>query len=357
MRTADEIYQEMRAVFAERAGFAPEDSCDLAVRLYAAAAQVQALECQAEWVLDQCFPQTAQGKYLDDHAALRGLSRQEAAAAVGTLRFSSKDLPSGDLEIPAGTVCMTAAQIRFETTEDAVLQAGSAWVDVPARAVEPGGSGNAAAGSVSLLVTCPVGITACTNPAAFTGGTDAESDEALRARVLESYRRLPNGANAAFYEEQSLRHDGVAAAVAVGRARGIGTVDVYIATAAGVPDQALLDEVQADLQARREIAVDVKVLAPTVKTVDIQAELEVAEGVDFEPVRTAAEAALAGRFTGKLLGRPVRLAELGSILYGVEGVVNYHILSPAADAAADATALPTLGTVQLTRMKEEEADG
>ena len=44
MRSIDEIYQEMLAKLAERCGFQPEESCDLAVRLYAAAAQVQALD-------------------------------------------------------------------------------------------------------------------------------------------------------------------------------------------------------------------------------------------------------------------------------------------------------------------------
>ena len=33
----------------------------------------------------------------------------------------------------------------------------------------------------------PVGIRACTNPEAFSGGDDAESDEALRRRLLDSY--------------------------------------------------------------------------------------------------------------------------------------------------------------------------
>ena len=70
MRSVDEIYQEMLAKLAERCGFQPEETCDLAVRLYAAAAQVQALDIQAEWVLDQSFPQTAQGIYLERPAAL-----------------------------------------------------------------------------------------------------------------------------------------------------------------------------------------------------------------------------------------------------------------------------------------------
>ena len=65
------IYERMRAAFAEETGFVPNDGCDMMVRLYALAAEVQSLLAQADWVLDQSFPQTAQGQYLDYHAETR----------------------------------------------------------------------------------------------------------------------------------------------------------------------------------------------------------------------------------------------------------------------------------------------
>ena len=107
MKTTEEIYQTLLAAFAQRAGFTPEADCDLAVRLYAAAAELQALGIQSEWVLDQSFPQTARGVYLDYHAQMRGIARTAATKAVGTLRFSVERAPSTALRIAAGTVCMT----------------------------------------------------------------------------------------------------------------------------------------------------------------------------------------------------------------------------------------------------------
>ena len=281
MKTTEEIYQTLLAAFAQRAGFTPEADCDLAVRLYAAAAELQALDIQGEWVLDQSFPQTAQGVYLDYHAQMRGITRTAATKAAGALRFSVEQAAAAALTVAAGTVCMTADEVRFQTTAEVVLEAGELFVDAPAEALEPGRSGNAAAGTIQILTACPVGITGCTNPAPFTGGSDQEDDESLRSRILESYQRLPNGANAAWYEQTAMGHSGVAAARAVGRARGIGTVDVYIATEAGLPGAELLAEVQADLQERREIAVDVQVKAPTAAEIDISAELAVREGAEL----------------------------------------------------------------------------
>ncbi len=347
-KSIDEIYEEMMAAFGKASGYVPSASCDLSARLYAAAAQIQGLYLQAKWLLDQSFPQTAAGEHLDRHAQLRGITRGLAARAAGTLRFGLTRAVGGDLSIRAGTVCMTDRGVRFATTEDAVLRAGELYADVPAEALEPGKAGNAAANTITIMAAMPVGVKACTNPEPFRGGDDAESDEALRLRLLDSYRRLPNGANAAYYEQAALAWPGVAAAAAVGRPRGVGSVDLYIATDAGLPGKALLEEVNRDLQAKREISVDLRVLAPDPRPVNISAAIQPAPGFTFEEARQAAEAALGAAFTGALLGRGVTLAFLGNLLYSLESVQNYRLASPAADLAASPTTLPCLGTVRLT---------
>ena len=352
MKEWTEIYEQMRGTFAQRAGFVPSEGCDSAVRLYALAAELQSLLMQADWVLDQSFPQTAQGMYLDYHAETRGITRGAAEKAAGTIRFAAADKVTAACPIEKGTVCMTAEGVRFETTENAAIAVGSQWVDVPAQAVEAGAGGNVIAGTVTLLSAMPVGVVQCTNPAAFSGGCDAESDEALRGRVLASYQRLPNGANAAYYEQEAMRYPGVAAAKAVGRARGIGTVNVVIATHAGVPDAALLAAVETDLQKKREIAVDVKVLAPTVETVAVTAALKAAPGYTFAEVKAGAQSALEALFTGELLGKSVTTARLLTLLCGVEGVENVHLTAPAADVAVGSTELPMLGTVTLSELTE-----
>ena len=352
MKEWTEIYEQMRGTFAQRAGFVPSEGCDSAVRLYALAAELQSLLMQADWVLDQSFPQTAQGMYLDYHAETRGITRGAAEKAAGVIRFAAADKVTAACPIEKGTVCMTAEGVRFETTEDAAIAVGSQWADVPAQAVEAGAGGNVIAGTVTLLSAMPVGVVQCTNPAAFSGGCDAESDEALRGRVLASYQRLPNGANAAYYEQEAMRYPGVAAAKAVGRARGIGTVNVVIATHAGVPDAALLAAVETDLQKKREIAVDVKVLAPAVETVAVTAALKAAPGYTFAEVKAGAQSALEALFTGELLGKSVTTARLLTLLCGVEGVENVHLTAPAADVAVGSTELPMLGTVTISELTE-----
>lgn len=355
MKELATIYEQMRDTFAQEAGFVPSDGCDAMVRLYALSAQVQSLLAQADWVLDQSFPQTAQGEYLDYHAQTRGMTRSQATRATGTLRFSAPSAASAPCVIAKGTVAMTAEGVRFETTEEAVLPAGECAVGVPAQAVETGAIGNVTEGKIRLMSLLPVGIAQCVNEQPFTGGSDTESDESLRARIMDSYKRLPNGANAAFYEQEAMSVPTVAAAKAVGRARGIGTVDVYVATHSGTPDGALLDEIAESLDKKREIAVDVEVLAPTPVTVNIAAELSAAEGYDFAEACNAVREVLGGYFTGERLGEDVHCAKLASLLYGTQGVANCHLLAPASDLTIGATQLPVLGTVTLTEIGADEA--
>ena len=347
MKTVDEIYGELLASFGKRTGLEPREGCDLSARMYALAAQVCALYVQADWVLRQAFPQTAEGDYLDAHAQLRGLARKRATAAQGMVRFTAGEKADAPREIPKGTVCMTAGLVRFETERAGVLEAGALTADVPVRALEAGEAGNVSAGAISSMAVAPMGIASCSNPQPCGGGSDGEGAEVLRERVLGTFKRLPNGANAAFYEQGALSFDQVAAAAVVARPRGVGSVDIVPATMSGLPDKELLDQLQAYFEERREIAVDLKVRAPRTAVVNITVQVEAREGWDRAEVLSRVERAVREWFTGRLLGQDILRAKLGSLIYDCDGVENYAISAPAADLRVDSDVLPVLGTLRV----------
>lgn len=339
----------MLACLEEQTGLEPEPGCDLSVRMYAVAAQVYALYIQAQWVSRQAFPQTAESDYLDLHAQLRGLTRKQATQAQGSIRFTAQSSDTART-IPQGTVCLTADMVRFETTADGVIAPGETEVDVPAQALLAGAAGNVSARAITAMAVAPVGVSSCTNPLPFTGGSDPEGDEDLRARVLDTYWRLPNGANIAFYEQGALSFDEVTAVSVLPRNRGIGTVDIVVATLSGQPGEELLEQLQEYFQSRREIAVDVQVLAPEALTVDVSIQVKAKEGTDQEAVEQTVEEEVRRWFSGARLGKDLLLAQLGSVIYGCENVENYTILSPAADQAVEPDQLPTLGTLTVEAM-------
>lgn len=342
MRTTEEIYKALTETFARAGGTAVAEGGDMALRLHAVAAEIFSLEAQADFVARQSFPQTADGEYLDRHAELRGLQRGAACKATGRLKFYIESSRAGKLAIPVGTECRTAAGIGFVTTEEGTINAGSTSCTVAAEAVEPGSGGNVPINAVTFMILPPAGVENVVNDTAFTGGANAEDDESLRQRVLMTYRSLPNGANAAYYEKCVLSCPGVAAAVVLPRSRGVGTVDVVFAVGGGLPSDEQVLEVQNKLEQQREICVDLQVRAPSARQVDVSAALKLTDGYKFEDVSAAATAAVQTCFSGKLLGKPVYRAKLQALLMAVEGVENCVLTAPAEDLAAEADMLPVL---------------
>ena len=350
MRTMETIYSALTENLARSSGAVIAEGGDMSLRLHAVAAELFTLEAQADFVARQSFPQTAEGTYLDSHALLRGLSRGQPCKASGQLRFYLDGTAAATLVVPAGTECRTAAGTAFLTTETGIISAGGSQCTVAAEAAVPGSGGNAPAEAISFVILPPAGVSGVVNDTAFSGGSDSESDESLRSRILSSYRRLPNGANAAYYESKVLEYPGAAAAEILPRNRGVGTVDVIFAMGDGIPSAAQIAEVKALLDAEREICVDVQVLAPTTAAVNVSAALKIAPGRDFSEISDAAEAAIRDHFTGALLGRPVYKAKLESLLMAIDGVENCSLTAPASDVAGASGKLPVLGTLSISEV-------
>lgn len=131
------------------------------------------------------WPKFCTGEYLDYHAELRGLTRKPAQYATGTITFNGTE----GLEIPAGYTCSTESlndipSYDYVTTEAATI-GSEGTVTVPAQAVDAGSAQNAGVNTVTINSTGYEDITAVTNPVAFTGGIDEESDEDLLERIQE----------------------------------------------------------------------------------------------------------------------------------------------------------------------------
>ena len=349
MKNTQSIFGNLKAELENRSGVAISDGGDMALRLYAVAAELSSLWTQVEWTQKQMFPQTATGLYLDYHARARSLERGAAACAYGEIKFETQQPSIQDIQIPLGTVCVNSAGAEFVTTDHGIILAGQSFCTVNAKAKNPGSGGNAPAQSVCFMVLAPIGVSQCHNPAAFFGGTDGEDDEALRSRVLASYASLPNGSNAAYYKTKAMNTDGVAAAFVMPRARGLGTVDIIISSAAGMPSPELVSGLKESFEREREICVDAAVLQPAAVPVTVEIQIDVKEGFSSDTTVTLVERAISEYFDGKMLGKNVLLAHLGSIVFAVEGVLNYKILQPTADIKIMQNQLPTAETITVTR--------
>jgi uncharacterized phage protein gp47/JayE len=113
--------------------------------------------------------------------------RQAGSRATGVLLFTRPSAAQSDITIPAGTICAALSGsdlIEFQTDAVVVLEAGYTSAYVESKAIQTGEAGNVSAGTVSIIRTPIVGITACSNDTAFSGDTDPESDTDLREKAL-----------------------------------------------------------------------------------------------------------------------------------------------------------------------------
>lgn len=317
----------MLTTYEGESGFRPENESDIMLRLRVLAGEIYQERAYAEYIMRQMFPTTAVGEYLDAHAAQRGLSRKNGTRAVGVVTFYPVEEEHEAILIPAGTeVCTTQDLLRFTTDSDAVLATNAASVSVGATAQDIGSEYNILSGKIGIMVTPVLGIASVGNQAGFTGGTDDESDEELRKRITQSYVDISNGANAAYYRSIALSVDGVYSASAVGCSRGVGTVDVYACGRGSALPASKIAEIQALLDEKREVNVDVRACSPTAFNINLYIRLTVEDGYDFNTVASTVQTAVIDYINSLGIGNNLWLSDVGDVIYHIEGVSGYRFL-------------------------------
>ena len=327
METYDAILERMVQSYAGYAGFTPPAESDILLRLRVLAGEVYRLQANEDYIERQLFPTTATGEYLERHAAERGLSRRPAATATGTVYFYAAEEVHPDILIPAGTeVCTYTDMRRFTTDSDVVLAENESRVLAAITAVEPGAAYNARGGTISIIVTPVPGVGRVYSGSVIVNGADKESDEALRARVLDSYVNIVSGGNAAYYKSIALSDPLVYSASVVGCGRGSGTVDVYISGRGCCVSSAVRNRVQQKMNEGRPLNVDVLVRDPSEVDISLYIVLTVTPGYVFSEVATQVETAVRGYIDGLGIGADVRLSKVGEVIYPVKGVAGFRFV-------------------------------
>ncbi|MCL2068335.1 MAG: baseplate J/gp47 family protein [Oscillospiraceae bacterium] len=348
----EQILNRMQQKYLEYTGFSADDASDVGIRLKVLAGEAEALYNQMADLRGQIFAQTATGESLELHAETRAITRKPAVPATGILRFSREVPAAADITLSRGILCSTRSdpQIHFETTQDSILAAGTAFVDIPAAAIATGISGNAAPGKVCLIITGAPGITAVTNLASFSGGADAEDDNSLRARLLTGYANISNTTNRAFYYDAAMSHEDVVSANVLPRARGRGTVDVVIACHTPDLEPRAAREIEEYLSLEKEINVDVEVYPAVRDEVNVSVAIDTAAGVNPDHAAEACAGTVRRCLSSLAVGGALLLSKLGRELLEVEGVQNYRIIQPERDIIPLPRSVIRYGNIAVERM-------
>jgi uncharacterized phage protein gp47/JayE len=180
-----------------------------------------------DWLALQLMPDTAETEWLDRHAYIwlvnadGSTGRKLATFAVGTATFVGP---------PAGAVVPQATQldyggVAYETLAQAIATDQS--TPIPIRALDPGTIGNLDPGTqLQFTNGPPPQINGSATVETLQGGTDQETDDELRARVLERIQQPPMGGDQEDYVHWALMVPGVTRAWCYPLEMGIGTVTV-----------------------------------------------------------------------------------------------------------------------------------
>lgn len=316
-----------------------------------AAIQLARLYIDLDYVLTQGFVDTAtDGTYIDYRASEYGIERKEAEKATGSVTFTG---PVGTL-IPAGTRVSTGglSPILFETTEDVTISSSGTAV-ANAVAVEGGAAGNVGAGAIRAVVGDLSGVVTVTNDEPFTGGTDRESDDELRNRVLERARNPATSGNAAHYRQWALEVPGISDARVTPVWDGPGTVRVVLlADDKTAPDPSIIADATAHIESQRPVGADVTVVGATEVPINISATLTLEDGYDVSDVQPAIEANIVEYLASlAFVDDTVRYSQIANALLDVDGVLDYANLTVNGGTSNITVAydeVAVLGTVSLS---------
>lgn len=302
------------------------------------------------WIADQVIPDTAESAYLERWGDIFGVFRKPPVRAGGTVDMTGLD---GSV-IPVGTELQSAQGELFAVTAGATVVAGAATVTVESD--QPGASGNLAAGATLSLVAAIAGVDADGMIAAdLTGGADAESDDALRGRLLARIQAPPHGGAAHDYVAWALEVPGVTRAW-VASEMGAGTVTVRFmmdelqAAFQGIPQGTGHPSYSGDL---KTVFDRIEPLRPVTAELFIAAPVAVAFDVtvsSLSPDTAAVRAAIAAELEDLLRreaapGATIFRSKVWEAISIAAGESSHTVDAPAADVTHAAGEIAVLGTI------------
>lgn len=224
--------------------------------------------------------ETNEGEYLELRAAEYGITRKAGTKATVTLTAAGTD----GTVLPANTQVLSVDGHVFYTDAAATITGGTASVN--ATAAEIGADFNVIADSVTQFFKNIAGISSITNTNAALGGTDNESDDALRARVLFRLQMPATSGNSYHYQQWALEVDGIGAVKVLPLWNGNGTVKIIVASSAmGEINSDTLAAVTAHIEEVRPIGAAVTVVSAAAVTVNLAAMVSISSDTTLAAVQ------------------------------------------------------------------------
>lgn len=350
--TYNQILTRMRSAFYDECGENIKNYSETDMKFKAVASEIYAAAANADFVLKQAFAKTASGKYLDMHAEMRGLKRKTGTKAAGVLTFSVPADLNRDVEIPENTVCSDKDNplVQFKTTESVVCPAGQSSVSAKCEALANGAEFNCAANRITVMVNPPDYVSTVTNNGAIIGGSDEESDEAIRIRILQSYAGKFNYLTEDAYKQLALKVDGVLdAAFAYDQSKNC--MQICIKAAGDNLTTGIKSQLGGAFWEYKYAGMQYEYITATPQKFSAFAAIKVSAGADKSSVKAAAEEKITQLCSATKIGQNISSTALVLGLSAIDGIEYAEVsLSP---SAAGVAVCDSLGYLSLESVEAD----
>jgi uncharacterized phage protein gp47/JayE len=313
-----------------------------------------------DWIALQGVPFTATDEYLYAWGALIGVFPKDSTPAIGQAQFTG----TPGKVVHTGSTLSRQDGTPYTSTADAAVD-GSGNVLVPIIAAVNGAATDCPVGTAISLDTPPAGV----NAGGFTvgptqGGTDQETQDEFRTRMLARYAAPPQGGAESDYIGWATSVPGCTRAWILPGGYGAGSVVVYPmfddanAATGGFPigtDGAASEEPRAPAATGDQLAVAEFIwpVQPVTALVYVAAPVAAPIAIDIiglEPNTADMQTAIVASIDDMFLAR----ASVGGVTYpsdiyaailATPGVVRFAVDNPTIPVAAPPGGLPVAGTV------------
>ena len=375
-KTFEQILSDMLARIPDT--YDKRDTSPIPTALGPAAYQIEGIYMALEDIQQQAYIGTATGEDLDSLAAIGGITRLEATPAVRL----------GVFNIPVSLGSRFSTVNGADSIDFVVTAATSNPLEWWLTAETPGSIGNQYTGAILPISTIP-DLTSAQITAIIVDGSDEETDDDLRDRLVLALTDKPFAGNIAAYRTELLQMTEVSTGsgtmpIKVGAVQvyptwnGGGTVKVSIVGADYLPmDSTIIGYVQATIDPANNsgkglgfapIGAEVTVVSPTEAFINVSATVSHTASTTLDSLQPQIEAAIDGYLAtvrsewgdaeatdATMYISNVYLARVIAAILGVSGVTNVTSVTlngSAADVALTETSttqeVPVLGTVTLT---------
>lgn len=326
-----------------------EPASDMMIKVMTVARELELLYGKLDFYEKQLFPDTAEGEYLIKHGESKGIFKKGAAKSSGFVTFKATVATATPILIPKGTLvgCTGIPDVTFATNTDVTLSANALSVQSAVTSVEEGVHTSVSPLLVDMLITPLAGIKGVSNPAKISGGSDGESDESYRLRVVEGYKKISNGCNLHYYEQLARSVDGVWYAKAVYKTSPSAQVVIYVENNTRTISASKIAEVLKVVNSSRELGVSVVVQAATKQVVNVDIMLKV-DNLTGGPTYIITAEQVVAQYVGELsIAEAFSITKLGARLLAISGVLDVEFTEPATSAFMTASQIADLGSISI----------